>query len=199
VTAWPGDASRGTLRLPERRELLALSSRRDRVARGSCRPGTAGRIIPETPPENAKDCQRTGERKPGNVAPWPGDASRGTQRLPERRGRHRERQPESCRPGDGWRYCPGVTAWPGGTQARTPGKATGKTPPGEAGRIITANASRKAGRLGDGWRYCPGVTAWPGERQPERRRLPENRRTQAGKRCAGLLLEGPFFGSLWGC
>ena len=69
---------------------LALLSKRDRMARG-----------------NARDCQRTGERKQGNIAPWP---------------RFRQNA------GNCWRYRPGVTAWPWGScqpgnseTARTPG------------------------------------------------------------------------------
>jgi hypothetical protein len=118
----------------------------------------ASRITTETPPENAGDCQRTGERQPGN------SETTGT--------------PGSYRPGDCWRYRPGVTAWPGGTQA---GKlaALGSWP--------DHTGERKPGscRPGNCWRYCPGVTAWPGGRQPENS---ETTRTPEALRRAGAAL-----------
>jgi hypothetical protein len=187
VTAWPGgtppenaaDCQRTSERKPESWPpwgWLALLSRRDRVALGKLPPG---------------DCWRY---RPG-VTAWPGDCwpdhtGERRQRTPKLQGRRgmatgsaRDYQNAGGRPGDCWRYCPSVTAWHGGTppenagelrDCRNAGNATGKTPPGEAGRIITANASRKAAALGmaggsardcqnagNCWRYRPGVTAWP--------------------------------------
>jgi hypothetical protein len=147
-------------------ELLALSSRRDRVARA-----------------NARDCQRTGERKPGNVAPWPGDASQNAG---------------------------SVAPWP--RCRRNAGDALGTAGAivqalrREAGRLggwLALLSRRCAGKRAarDCWRYRPSVTAWPwGSCRREllalssrrgrvarenasrgTQRLPENQRTKAGK------------------
>jgi hypothetical protein len=117
--SWPdhtGERQPERQRLPERRGLLALSSRRDRMARGM--------------------------RQPENWPPWgvgriiKANASRGTLRLPERRellallSRRDRVALGKLPPGDCWRYCPGVTAWPWGSC-----------------------------RPGDCWRYRPGVAA----------------------------------------
>ena len=139
-------------------ELLALSSRRDRVARA-----------------NARDCQRTGERKPGNVALWPWSCQPGNSET--------ARTPESCRLGKlagSYRRTPPENAgdcqntaggWPPeapettGTPQRTP--ETAREP---------ANESRELRDCRNAGSVAPG-SCRPGERQPERR-----------KRCAGAAL-----------